>query len=84
MAYIFVDIPVASDWPTVEDLDARNAITDELDASNIGQFDGAGGGLGSMDFSYTVSDAKAAEDTIKNVIARLLPDREYSMRVSDD
>jgi len=84
MPYIFVDIPVNGDWPSANDLDTRNAITDELDALGIGQLGGSGGGMGSMDFSYTVPDGAIAEATIKKVIAKHLPSREHSISISDD
>ena len=84
MPRISVNIPVAGDWPTPEDMDARNAITDELDEVGLGEFTGAGGGLGSMDFSYTVASGEAAERVVREVIAKHLPKREYSVRVVDD
>ena len=83
MPYIFVDIPVEGDWPSPEDMAVRNEITDELDALNIGEFGGAGGGMGSMDFSYNVTDAEAAEGTIREMLAKYLPDRDFSIRVTD-
>lgn len=84
MPYISVDIPVAGDWPSTEDMDARNAIIDELDALNIGQFSGAGGGMGSVDFDYRVTNADAAVVAIKKTIAKHLPNREYSIHVADE
>ena len=84
MAYLSVDIPVAGDWPNPEEMNARNAITDELDAMGFGEFSGAGGGMGSMDFSYTVANAEVAEQTVKEVISKHLPNREFSVRMSDD
>ena len=65
-------------------MDARNAIMDELDELKLGEFSGAGGGLGSMDFSYTVADAATAERTVREVIAKHLPERDYTVRVSED
>ena len=84
MPLISVDIPVAGDWPSSGDMNSRNAITDELNALGIGEFSGAGGGMGAMDFEYEVDNVDAAEATVKAVIAKHLPDREYSLRISHD
>jgi hypothetical protein len=84
MPYISVDIPVVGEWPSRQDLDARNAVIDELDARRIGQFVGSGGGRGSMDFSYKVHSPTIVEPVIREVVAKYLPDRDYSVYVQDE
>jgi hypothetical protein len=81
MLSISVEIPVEGDWPSAEDMDARNAVIDELDESGFGEFVGAGGGLGAMDFQYDVADAEQAKRQVAEVMQRHLPGRVYAVRV---
>jgi hypothetical protein len=83
MPYLSVQIPVATTWPSRDDLAARNAVIAELDARHIGKSQGAGGGRGAMDFSYIVPVASDAEAVIREVFAKHLPDRDYSIRIGD-
>jgi mevalonate kinase len=68
MITIEIRIPIASTWPTREELGARNAVEASLNAAGIGKVTGAGGGMGSIDLAYRVDDeakitaAKAAID----------------------
>lgn len=80
MAMLSVAIPTASTWPTIDDLSARNAITDDLSAANVGAFIGAGGGGGEMDFQFEVADEQAARDVIGAAIRRHLPGAKYQVR----
>jgi hypothetical protein len=57
MLTLEISIPIASEWPTREDLNSRNAIEDALNAAGIGIVSGAGGGMGMMDLAYRVDDA---------------------------
>jgi hypothetical protein len=82
--HVFVEIPVEGDWPSPEDMDARNAVIDELDQLAIGEFTGSGGGLGAMDFSYRVADEQRARQAIEAAMAKHLPNREYTLDVSDE
>ena len=68
MPYLSVEIPVTGDWPTAEDMEARNAIIEQLDRFKIGQFSGA----------------EAAEAAVQKTIEQHLPGREYTIRVTDD
>lgn len=83
MPGISVQIPVDGDWPSPEDMEARNAITDDLDAAGIGEFTGAGGGMGAMDFSYDVSSVDTAKAQIEAALQKHLPGREFSINVLD-
>lgn len=78
---ILVSIPVADNFPNMEELDARNKITDALDAQGVGKFIGAGGGFNQMDFEYDVADAEVARRQVAEAIARYLPNREYKVTV---
>lgn len=81
---VFVEIPVDGEWPSPEDLNARDAVIDALDQRNIGEFIGSGGGLGNMDFSYRVSNEEVARQAIEATMARLLPNLPFTLEVSDD
>lgn len=83
MPHIFVEIPTADTWPSPEELSARNAVIDTLDGLAIGSCTGAGGGLGSMDFSYRVADEANARATIDDVMQRHMPESKYQTRVSE-
>ena len=81
---LFVDIPVDGEWPSPDDMNARNAVVDELDELNIGEFIGSGGGMGSMDFSYIFADGEAGRRVIETLMEKHLPGREFTIRVCDD
>ena len=83
MAQIFVTIKVAQTWPSSKDLAARNAITDALNAAQIGKCTGAGGGMGEMDFSYQVVDESIARDSIVSTMQSIMPSAEYQISSSD-
>jgi hypothetical protein len=59
MAHVFVTIPIGANWPTPEELAARDAVTDALTSADVGICTGAGGGMGEMDFSFRVTDESA-------------------------
>jgi len=81
--YLSVEIPLAGDgFPSEKELNARNKITDELDRRKLGQFVGAGGGMGAMDFSYIVTDEPQARQTITEVVKRILPGKEFAIEAS--
>ena len=69
---ILVSIPVEDTFPNGEELDARNQITDDLDAQGYGKFVGAGGGFNQMDFQYDVADVEVAKKQIAGVIQKHL------------
>ncbi len=83
MARVCVSISVAGTWPSREELTMRNAVTDALDAAEIGKCTGAGGGRGEMDFSYRVSDEQAAREAIVAAMQSLMPGAQYRIRVSE-
>lgn len=83
MASVFVTIPVAATWPSAGELKARNAVIAAVDVAAVGTCTGAGGGLGAMDFSYSVADVAAARTVIERAMEEHMPAAEYQMRVSD-
>lgn len=78
---VLVSIPVADTFPNNEELDARNLVTDALDANAIGDFVGAGGGFNQMDFEYKVPDPEAAKQLITQVMEEHMPGQEYKVTV---
>lgn len=76
-----VSIPVAESFPNSEELDARNAVTDSLDALGFGSFVGAGGGFSQMDFEYEVDDPEVAKQQVASAMAQLMPGQEYTLTV---
>jgi hypothetical protein len=83
MKHLFVTIPVAATWPTSEELTARNAVSDSLEADGIGNCTGAGGGMGEMDFSMKVSDEPAARAAIASAMQRHMPAAKFEIRVME-
>lgn len=83
MKHLFVSIPVASTWPSSDELVARNTVTDALEADGIGTCTGAGGGLGEMDFSFEVSDESAARASIAASMARHMPAATFRITVME-
>jgi hypothetical protein len=84
MVQVFVTIPTISNWPTADELAARNAVTVALSAAGIGSCTGAGGGRGEMDFSYRVADESAARAAIASAMEAHMPGVVYRVRVSDE
>lgn len=78
---IMVSIPVEGEFPSPDDLSARNAVSDSLEDSGFGEFIGAGGGFGQMDFEFEVANAEEAKQQVANAMKRFLPGREYSVTV---
>ena len=56
MVTLEITIPIASTWPTREELNAQNAVESALVPVGIGKCTGAGGGMGQMDLTYRVDD----------------------------
>jgi hypothetical protein len=79
---IFADVHIDNGWPTPDELISRNAILDEIDQLGIGQFMSTGASMGSVAFSYRVADASAAQAVIEELIQKHLPNREYTVDVS--
>lgn len=80
-SHILVSIPVADTFPNEEELNARNRITDALDARGFGEFIGAGGGFNQMDFEYAIADVDLAKQQVAEVIAEHLPGQEYDVTI---
>jgi hypothetical protein len=83
MPHVFVEIPVAATWPSAEDLSDRDAVIEELNRLGIGTCTGAGGGMGSMDFSYRVADEAEARTAIERVMGRRMAGCKYLIRASE-
>jgi hypothetical protein len=71
--HLSVSMPVASQFPNSDELAKRNQIIDELKRQGVGEFGGAGGGFGEMDFSFNVKDEAAAREMIADVVNKHLP-----------
>jgi hypothetical protein len=59
MVELEITIPVASKWPSRDELKARNAVEDALNQSAVGKCSGAGGGMGEMDLTFRIADQTA-------------------------
>ena len=78
-ASISVSIPVQEQFPSEEELALRNQIMDALEAQNIGELVGAGGGFGQMDFQYDVKDWDVAKRQIDAAMKQYMPGMPYEI-----
>jgi hypothetical protein len=62
MVTLEITIPVATTWPTRDELSARNAVERVLNAARVGKVSGAGGGMGNMDLAYRLEDEASIPD----------------------
>ena len=76
---VWVEIEIEGEFPSEEELNARNDIIDELMERGIGEVEGAGGGMGMMDFSFCVHDEESAQQLITEVIREKLPGVEFGI-----
>ena len=79
---LLVVIPVAADFPSADELEIRNRITDELESQGLGSFVGSGGGFGTMDFEYEIADIEVAGKMVAKVMQKHMPDAKYKMSVA--
>ena len=75
MTQLIVGIPLSDNWPTHDELDARNAVIEQL--KPVGASDSAGSGCGELDFDLEVSDEIAARREIDTAIQQHFPGRKY-------
>lgn len=78
-----VHVQVDGKWPTDKELENRNSVISELSEGNLGNFKGAGAGMGTMDFAYEVHDEKAARREIAKVLFKHLPGYEQTVYGSE-
>ena len=87
MIALKVTMPIASTWPTREELAARNAVEETLMASPIGKCTGAGGGMGEMHLTYSVESESFIADAhaiIDEAMKRHIPNSPYEIRVHEE
>ena len=70
LPYLWVEFRISDNWPSEEELAARNAAIDELNNSADGRCTGSGGGIGAMDFSFRAEAEAKARDMIDTVVRR--------------
>ena len=83
MPTVSVTIPVANFWPSDEDYSARDRVMSALNALGFGSSVGCGGGRGAVDFSYRVTDASNATETVMRVVREHMPTAAPQVRVSE-
>jgi hypothetical protein len=87
MISLEVTMPIASTWPTREELAARNAVEQALIAAPVGKCTGAGGGMGQMHLTYRVdeeSSVPAARAVIDEAMKTHMPNFQYQIRVHQE
>jgi hypothetical protein len=86
MIALEIRMPIASTWPSREELAARNAVEQALIASSVGKCTGAGGGMGQMHLTYRVDDdssVPAARAVINEAMKTHMPNFQYQVRVHE-
>ena len=84
MIVLDITMPIASDWPTHEELIARNAVEATLKVAGVGECTGAGGGMGQMHLTYRVdseSAVSASRAIIDEAMATNMPGFQFEVRV---
>ena len=84
MITLEIAIPIASTWPTRDELVARNAVETALIAAAVGQCTGAGGGMGMMDLTYRVDNEPSipiARAIIDDAMRKHMPSYQYEVKV---
>ena len=76
-----IDIEVADEFPSTEDLAKRDAIESALEERGIGQFVGSGGGFGAMDLGYLCESEELAKQTATEVLQQIVPDANVTIAV---
>ena len=82
MIALEITMPIASDWPTRDELGGRNAVELALIAAAVGQCTGAGGGMRQMHLSYRVnheSDVPAARAAIDKAMKEHMPGFQFEV-----
>ena len=80
-------MPIASDWPTRDELAARNAVEAALIAAAAGKCTGAGGGMGKMHLTYRVNDeaeVAAARAVIDEAMKKHMPGFQYEVSAHNE
>jgi hypothetical protein len=84
MVTVEITIPILSQWPTREQLGARNAVESALNAAGLGIVSGVGGGMGVMDVAYRVDDetkVAAAHAVIDKAMQTHMPQFRYQVTI---
>jgi hypothetical protein len=84
MIYYEITVPVVSDWPTREELAARNAVEAALIAAGAGKCTGAGGGMGHMHLTIRLDDesaVQAARAVIDGAMKAHMPGFQYTVKM---
>lgn len=82
MVALEVTMPIASVWPTRDELSARNAVEAALATAAVGICTGAGGGMGQMHLTYRVnseSEVPAARAAIDQAMKKHMPGVHYEV-----
>ena len=82
-----ITIPIASTWPTREELAARNRVEAELMSATIGKCTGAGGGMGQMHLTYRVDNVAlipAARVLVEEAMKKHMPNFEHHIAVHEE
>jgi hypothetical protein len=79
MVCLEVTIPIASEWPSSEELTKRNAVEAALNSTGVGSCTGAGGGMGMMHLTYQASHESAARTAIADAMKLHMPNAAYSV-----
>jgi hypothetical protein len=80
MVELEITIPIAAEWPSKEELIARNAVEDTLNSNDTGVCSGAGGGMGKMHLTYRVSDEATGRRVIADAMKTHMPGIHYDVK----
>ena len=81
---LIVEIALATEMPNEAELARRNALIEELDKRQAGEFEGCGAGFNTMDFSYFVTDEPRFRAELQVLVPHFLPGYSYTVEPFDE
>ena len=87
MTLLEVTISLAVQWPTREEIMARNNIEDALNAASIGKCTGVGAGMHQMHVTFHVDNDAVLADAQKMIADAMkahMPTYQFEVRIDQD
>lgn len=82
-AYLTLYFEIEGQLPTAADLKLRNEIGDLLEAREVGEVTGGGGGMGEMDIELLVGNGEIATAAVERLLGTTYPDLKYRVELSE-
>ena len=85
LVHLLLEIELSGDdFADEGELDLRYRLEEAIESRGIGEFGGAGSGLGSMDISVLVRDESAGREQLAALVHELAPGASFTIEVLPD